>query len=311
MTANTALGSAAGNPDPQDPRAAKRSHAVLASAPAPRWLGGLASLACLAALAQEPVPPVDAASAPAAAASAASAADSASAPAAASAPVPGADAASAPALAPSPARIKVVYSTVIAPNVALKEVPREVVLVRPEATKKNLGTQLALNAFLLVATGGRAAVANTFSKDDLNGISVPDVEDRRHLQNPVPDLYVESMRQAFNEQLETLPQYQGQAFKQPIAVAGGRAALIYESLMADSPTYYLQLELKFSKRKESISLFTLYPDNYLDCTVRSEQHLPLAQWSPENYKPVADELARLLEGCRGKALAQLGSLLAE
>jgi hypothetical protein len=208
-----------------------------------------------------------------------------------------------------PATLNVVYTTMMGPNSTLKEVPREVRLIRRESTQKNIGQQVALNVLLFAVGGGLGAQG--FSKDELNGIDVPDVQDRAYLKNPVAEEYVVTLKSAINEKLADNSSYKGKTFKQPVMVQGGRASLIYESLAGEPINYFLKLDLLVAKRKESAGMLTFNPVVYVDCSGRSEQSMVLENWAQENYKSVSVELKKMLDSCQSKVVANIDNLLAQ
>ena len=203
--------------------------------------------------------------------------------------------------------LKVIYSTTFGENSVLKEVPKEVRLIRREATQKNIGQQVALNALLFVVGGGFGAQG--FNKTDLNGIAIPDVEDRTYLKNPVSEEYVASLKASLNETAASNPAYKDKIFKQPVVVQGGAASLVYESLMGGPVTYFFKLDLLIAKRKETAGMFTLNPVVYIDCSGRSEQSKTLENWALDNYKEVSIEFQKLLNSCQNKTIAEMGNLL--
>ncbi|TFY97339.1 hypothetical protein [Ramlibacter rhizophilus] len=213
----------------------------------------------------------------------------------------------APRLHP-PGRVKVEYSTSFGDGSWLQEPPTEVLLLRREATQKQIGRQLALNAFLLVAT--RSVGFQTFSKEQLKGIPIPDVQDRSNLQNPVPTTFVNSLERTVNDRVSKDPEFRGKTFQHPIVVGGGFASLVYESLVGESTDYYLRLDLNVYKQRKSASIFNFTPPAIVNCAKRSEGARPLEEWAADSYQPLKTQLEQILAACERKVIAELGTLLA-
>jgi hypothetical protein len=210
---------------------------------------------------------------------------------------------------PEVEKFKVMHSLRLTSGAVLKEVPREVWLIPREATQKNVGQQVALNALLFVIGGGFGV--QHFSKEELTGMPIPDVEDRRYLRNPVSEEYISLLKSSLNERISKNDVHMNKIFKHPVTVEGGRASLVYEALMGESVDYYLKLDLWVSKRKESAGMLTLSPIVLVDCTGRSEKSVPLEKWAEENYKSVSLELQKMLDTCQSKVMAEVDNMFAQ
>jgi hypothetical protein len=187
----------------------------------------------------------------------------------------------------------------------LKEAPTEVTIVQRKTTGKVVAAQVGLNILMLALGGGVGGF--TFSKDDLKGERIEDVEDRTNLKNPVPTAFVQSLQEAIKNRMDDNNMGQNQTFRYSIVVGGGSANLIYESLIgSEEPRYQLVLKLNVYKRAKRGWFKSVPP---VDCSDKSAPAQPLAYWADSSYSNVRQELDRMLSACQSKVLDNLPNLL--
>ncbi|WP_354565771.1 hypothetical protein [Herbaspirillum seropedicae] len=224
------------------------------------------------------------------------------------APVPVASAKPDPAMAAEP-RLGVLYTTSFIDGSRLKEVPEEVLIVRPKNTQNTVAAQVALNIFMFALGGGMAV--NTFSKDDLKGDKIEDVKDRNRVRNQVASGFTAQLSRALNTALQSQPEMKTATFKQRVMVAGGSAKLVYEALTGEQADLYkMSTNLSVYKRKESAGMLTFSPFVEVSCNRTSEQALPLDEWAKDDYAQVEQWMAETFEQCSNKVVGALPDLLA-
>jgi hypothetical protein len=209
---------------------------------------------------------------------------------------------SAPPGPPPPlGKLQVTYSTG-----GLKETPREVTIVRRETTGRQVAAQVGLG-ILMLAFGGVGFGVQSFSKDDLKGDSIEEAGDRANIQNPVSTTFIETLQAAIDERMTQDQIGQDQGFRRSLAVSGGSARLIYDSLIgSQDPLYQLSLELDVYKPMEE---GWGKSNRSVPCSDQSKPPRPLAYWSESSYANVRQELDLMLAACQEKTLAELPRLL--
>ena len=140
----------------------------------------------------------------------------------------------------------------------------------------------------------------------MHGLPIGDVRDRGNLLNPVPTRFVEDLQRQLNASIARDPQLVRQRFRNPVWVAGGRAALVEQK---GSGEPLLQFNL----------LLTIYrhPDNgafgathVVDCSVAKGPARTLAQWSQGgSYLPLKRSLDQALTECQQRVVAQTKALM--
>jgi len=201
--------------------------------------------------------------------------------------------------------VRVSYSQAFFDGSSLKDVPTEIRIVQRETTGRAVAAQVGLNV-LMLALGGGAGFSG-FSKNDLAGDEITDVQDRANLVNPVSTEFVTSLQAAVDERMAQEGAWKERDFRNPMIVGGGRATLVYDTLTgSEEPLYQLALGLDIYKRPESSWII---PARSVQCSDRSQPAQPLAQWAESSYAGVQQELNRMLHACQEKVLARLPELL--
>jgi hypothetical protein len=209
-----------------------------------------------------------------------------------------------------PQAVNVAYFRGLPGKPALKEEPKEIVIVRTKNTANNVAAQVALNVVML-ALGGGAGLSG-FSKYELKGDAIEELKDRSNIRNPIPTDFVQKVQQLVNGWTEGKPEYKQGRYKNVLMVAGGSSKLVYESLSGDdSDKYRLVTELAISKRKENAGLISFRPFVELDCGGGSKTILTEKQWAEDDYAKVKIELDATLKSCETKLAEKLPELLKE
>lgn len=190
----------------------------------------------------------------------------------------------------------------------VKNLPQEVRLISRASTGKSVAMQVGVNV-LSLALGGEVG-GQGFSKNELRGEVISDVDDRDNVRNPVATRFVSRVKDVVNESVATNPEWKSKVFVNPILVGGGSAALVYESLLGDDELFRLKLFLEVYKRKEARGFSFSGPYEVVDCSTETESPRVLSEWSSNDYVLVKSELASQLDRCQGMVIAQLDRLLA-
>ncbi len=218
--------------------------------------------------------------------------------------------ATATAAANSPQVVNVVYFRGLPGKPALKEEPKEIMIVRTKNTQNNVGAQVALNLVML-ALGGGAGISG-FNKYELKGDTIEELKNRSNIRNSIPTDFVQKVRQLVNDWALGKPEYKQGSFKNEMMVAGGSSKLVYESLSGDdTDKYRLFTELAISKRRENAGFLSFSPFVELDCGAGSKIMLTEKQWAEDDYAKVKTELDATLKSCETKLLEKLPELLKE
>lgn len=210
----------------------------------------------------------------------------------------------------TPAQLNVSYTQQYPSEARLKEIPNEITIVKREATSKNVGTQVALNV-LLLAVGGGVGVQG-FSKDGLKGAPITDVKDRRNLQNPIPNTFVNDLRSNLNALAQAQPEFSSKVYRNAFMITDGHTRLVYENLTGtEEETFRLKTDLLIYKRKETAGMFSISPFVEVDCKNQSPEPLPLATWAEQDYQLVRKQLTAMLDQCAKKVAMELPNFLKE
>jgi len=206
-----------------------------------------------------------------------------------------------------PGTVRVQYSTTFSDGSWLKEIPKEVRMVKRETTGKVVAAQVALN-ILMLATGGGGGF-QTFSKNDLVGDRIESAQ-RDNLRNPTSTDFVRRLDDRVQAAIRADETLRQRAFEHPLVVAGGNARLVYDALAGtDEAKYALKSRLQVYKRKEATRLWS--PSVSVDCAEPSGEALPEAEWAADDYALVRTSLQSMLDACEGAVLARLPELLKE
>ncbi|QTN27969.1 hypothetical protein HZ993_22400 [Rhodoferax sp. AJA081-3] len=217
--------------------------------------------------------------------------------------------ASAPGLVPvasSPkGSLTVTYSTEFIDGNRLKATPTEVgIVTRSQSTTAAAG-QAAVNVLSLFAVGGMKV--GGFGKEVLVGAPIEGVQERGHLQNPVPEAFVTSLQRGVSQFLENDAKLRDTVFKKPLIVAGGTASLVYETLSSkDEEQYLLKAYVMVYKAKERWSMM---PNMPVYCAMQSQQPMLLADWAVDNFRGVKAQFDEMLAGCQTKVIEGLPVML--
>ncbi|MDR0276262.1 MAG: hypothetical protein LBI48_13205 [Burkholderiaceae bacterium] len=206
-----------------------------------------------------------------------------------------------------PGTLRVTYSLQLIDGTRLKEAPTEIRLVQRETTGRAVAAQAVLNILLVALT--RSVAVSGFSKTDLKGERIEDVDDRVNLQNPVSTVFVQSLQGTVDARMTKENIGQDRSFRYPLVVGGGYATLVYDTLVEQKePSYQLALKLDVYKRPENSWIKPAY---LVQCSDRSEPPQPLAHWAESSYANARQELDRMLSVCQSKVLTELPRLLEE
>jgi hypothetical protein len=177
----------------------------------------------------------------------------------------------------------------------------EITIVTRGTTGK-MATLTTLGAILSFGTNFR-----TFSKDELKGKRIENVDDRTNLQNPVSTTFIQSLQTAVDAKMAQDKIGLDRGYRYPLIVIGGFATLVYDTLLGpEDPKYQLTLNLLVYKRDENSST---HSSHKVSCDDRSAPPQPLAYWSDSSYNNARLELNRMLAICQQKVLNKLPDLI--
>ena len=204
-------------------------------------------------------------------------------------------------------KVDVQYTRSFPDGSRLKSNPEEVMIISRSTMGKSVAAQIGINV-MMVALGSGIGVSPA-TKNDLKGYAITDVDDRSNIKNPIPTEFVSDIDEMIKESVGNSAKWQSRVYQNPVLIGGGRAKLIYESLLGDDDLYKFKLDLLVYKKKESSSFFGKQYES-VDCSSESESPLELTVWSENDYLKVNEEFSSLLEKCETKVMSQLGRLLA-
>jgi hypothetical protein len=203
--------------------------------------------------------------------------------------------------------IKAQYTEVYPDGSRLKDVPKEVTIVRRANTQKNVVGQVALNV-LMLAVGGFGGFSG-FSKDGLLGSPIEGLTERENIQNQIPRTYGLQLQHQVNEWIATQSAYSSKIYSNPLLIAGGQTRLVYENLAGtDEEKFRLKTTLSIYKRKEKTGFFG-DPNIAVGCDDTSTELLLEKEWALDNYRLVKTQMDAALKACNQKVVSELPSIL--
>lgn len=204
--------------------------------------------------------------------------------------------------------LEVLYSPVGADNSRNKDSTDQLRVIHLKATQNLVAQQVAINAALMLLSGGLAFGIHTFGKETLLG-EPPDMPIQPDsLQNPGMQKLPADLARRAATWLASQPATQGKTFSRPLFVSTPSWRLVYNSWDSGDATYRLQFDAGIYKGRESPSWITgkLRPGK--DCHFESEART-LAVWKADAYQAVADTVPQVLQHCGAFFVAQLPDLL--
>lgn len=204
--------------------------------------------------------------------------------------------------------LNVVYSRLGLDNSTTKEAMNSLRVVRQQATRNQIGQQVAINAALIFLTGGLALNVQGFGKDDLTGIEPEGAVDKDRLKNPaIQHLPAEIQKRAAQWLLEN-HKTREMKFTRPLVVNSAAWRLVYNSLDEADPTYKLKFDVAIYKDRDRPSFITGNKKPGKPCSYVSEAR-PLSDWKANDYQAVADAVPQVVRQCADEFIPQLPRLL--
>ena len=186
---------------------------------------------------------------------------------------------------------------------------REVLLIPANLQKDERALAAGLVVMNLISIPLTKVMFYPVSNNDpqaMHGIPVPFVNERSNLANPTPTHFLEDLQRSLNASIARDPKLVVQRFRNPVFVAGGRAALV--ELKGSNPAQFqMSLLLKVYRRADSgVSGGT----HVVDCSGGKGQPRTLSQWSQGGtYLPVKNALNAALAECERLVVTQTKALM--
>ena len=204
------------------------------------------------------------------------------------------------------AGVDVLYTNGLPDGSVLKEIPKEITIVKRSTTQKEVGKQVALNVVML-ALGGFSA--QPFGKEDLQGERIDGVNSRENLANPISNRFLDELKSEVNSALQAAPALGKNTDKEELMVQGGLSRLVYEKLEGeDVEKFRLNTKLYVSAVQKGFHFLPQLP-RVVDCSAVTSDALPLEQWAVNDYELVKTRLDATLNACEKEVVAQLPMLL--
>ena len=204
--------------------------------------------------------------------------------------------------------LSVTYSRAGFDGSQTKEVMDGLRVVRQQATKNHIGQQVALNAALILLTGGLTLNLQSFSKNDLTGIEPEDAIDKERLKNPALLQLPAEVQRLTTQWLKEQEKTREMKFARPLVVNSAAWRLVYNTLDEADTTYKLKFDVAIYKDRESSSFFTGYKRAGRSCSQVSEAR-SIGDWRANDYQAVVDWAPQAVTRCAHEFIAQLPHLL--
>lgn len=207
-----------------------------------------------------------------------------------------------------PPALRVTYSQESISGAVIKDVMDSLRVVRQQATKNALGQQIAINAALLLLTGGRGINVQGFGKEDFAGIAPEDAVDTARLKNPAQPQLTAELERRVALWLAGQDKTRGMSFNRSLVVNSATWRLVYNSLDEADSTYRLQFDVEIFKSRENPSFFAGAKRGGKACSYQSDVR-PMAEWKAGDYQAVVDLVPQAVAYCAEAFVAQLPDLL--
>jgi hypothetical protein len=207
-----------------------------------------------------------------------------------------------------PPALRVTYSQESLSGAVTRDVMDSLRVVRQQATKNALGQQIAINAALILLTGGMALNIRGFGKEDFAGIAPEGAIDTARLKNPASVQLTAELERRAALWLASQDKTRDMSFNRSLVVNSATWRLVYNSLDEADSSYRLQFDAEIFKSRETPSFFTGPKRGGKACSYQSDVR-PMAEWKAGDYQAVVDLIPQAVAYCADAFAAQLPDLL--